>query len=160
MNALTKIRPGAFGLVVFGLMLSTVGTSIFKSTQQGTNSAANVPTGQIESAQVPTKPEQDSADQPEPDTALTYHQYSIDVEISNLDKLVRSAARDRLDAAVTADMVKSSLEEVTPPATPEDSARRLYLLRILRTLEDSEPLPTVEAVELPTVEGYRDVIGN
>lgn len=153
MNLLAKLRPGAFGLLLAGLALSTMATSLFKSTQQG-SAPANTKAA-VNAAQVPTKADAE----PEQATELTFHQYAIDTEIANLDKLVRKDARDRLDAGVTAEQVKGSLAQLGTPQTAEESARRLYLLRMLRTLEDSEPLPTVEDAQLPTVEGYRDAIG-
>jgi type II secretory pathway pseudopilin PulG len=160
MNVLAKLRPGAFGLVILGLLLSTVATSMFKATG-GSASTSNTKAA-VNTAQAPaTDGESDTDATQEPEQVeLTFHEYAIETEISNLDKLVRTAARERLDAGVTADQVKGSLAALADqPPTPETTARKLYLLRALRTLEDSEPLPAVEAVESPTVEGYKDAIG-
>lgn len=161
MTLLTKLRPGAFGLLILGLMLSTVATSVFKGTQ-GTSTASNTKAS-VNKAEVPTPDKAESEAEntdTEANTELTYYQFQIDTEIENLDKLIRSEARKRLDSGVTVEQVQGSLAALAnEPQTPENTARKLYLLRILQTLKDSEPLPTVEAVVVPTVEDYQDAIG-
>ena len=161
MTLLTKLRPGAFGLLVFGIMVSTVATSVFKGTQR-THHAPQNTSASVDHAALPqAEAETETTEQPDPEaeTELTYFQYQIDVEIENLDRLIRQAARARLDSGVTTGQVQSSLAALAnEPPTAESAARKLYLLRTLQTLKDDEPLPMVEVVEVPTVEDYQDVI--
>ena len=138
MNLLTKLRPGTFGLLIAALMLSTVGTSMLKGTRSASrNTPANINTASLEApaeadseseATVGAESELEASEASEAEPELTYYQYQIDVEIANLDKLIRKEARDRIDDGITAEQVKgalASMAQETPTAA--SAARKLYL---------------------------------
>jgi hypothetical protein len=157
MTFLTKVKPGAFGLLVFSLMLSTIATTAFKSATRPTVAPVSTQ-GNITRAAA----EANDAEVSEPieSNTLTYHDYQIDIELENLARLIKAEARTRLEAGVTQEQVEGALAALAnEPATPETTVRRLYLLRTLQTLKGEAPAPEVEPVAIPTVEGYRDEIG-
>lgn len=152
MSLITKIRPGAFGLLLLSISLSTIATTAFKSTTRPTVAPASTQ-GNIARAAAGDA-EADNPDSP------TYHEYQIEIELENLARLIKAEARTRLDAGVTQEQVDGAIAALAnEPATPENTARRLYLLRTLQTLKGEAAPPEVEAIEIPTVEGYRDAIG-
>ena len=161
MNLLAKFRPGVLGLLLAAIALSTFATSIYKgvprstATEQGNvrKSRAEVPAPVEEATEEAAEEAADTGPKP------TFYHYAIDVELQNLATLIKAEARHRLEEGVTVEQVNGALHALSKqPATPENTARKLYLLRTLQTLKDGEGLPQVEAIKEPTIEDYRDEI--
>ncbi|MEO0985988.1 MAG: hypothetical protein AAFY20_10600 [Cyanobacteria bacterium J06639_14] len=157
MNFLLKFRPGIFGLLVLAIAVSTCGQAAFKA--RAPVYVADSRNSQVTNkASVPTDESEATPEEPEV-PELTYYDYQIEVELRNLMELIKAEARDRIDADITAEQINGSLAQIADePATPESTARKLYLLRALQTIKDGEVLPEPGPITTPTIEDYRHEI--
>ena len=161
MNALFKLRPGLFGLLLGAIAISSfshavtrpprpTGGPVMESSVQGDR-----PT---EAAQAPELPEPETDLEYEPEV-LTYLQYQIDVDLTNLEQTIRNRAADHIDQGRSQSDLNDLLYELGQEwrATPEQLVQRLAINRALQTITDGEPAPNRDAIINPTVEDYRNV---
>lgn len=153
MTSLTKLRPGAFGLLIGAVALSAIGQTIFKGASPPRISATDTQSNVSQAVVTDVEGEGAIA----PGSELTYYQYQVDTELDNLVKQIRAAARDGLDNGATIESVNAALYDLTQqPSSAAVTTQKLVLLRQLQSLEDGEAIPTVEPTTLPTVEGYQN----
>ena len=168
MNALFKLRPGLFGLLLGAIAISSFSHAVTRPPR---------PTGApvMESSVQRDRPtEEPSEPLPEPETdleyepetdleyepdVLTYLQYQIDVDLTNLEQTIRNRATDHIDQGRSQADLNNLLYALGKDwrATPEQLVQRLAINRALQTITDGEPAPTRDAIVNPSVEDYRNV---
>lgn len=157
MNALLKLKPGLFGLLIAGIAIGSFGHSLGKAgslapaPNQRTNIAANA-VGQVE----PETPAEEP--HPEPEASYTFYQYAVDTDLVNLEQKIGNRALELLNAELDADAINARLWDLGQDwhGTPNQLVDRIALHRALQTLVDGEPRPTGGSIANPTVEGYRN----
>ena len=160
MNALFKLRPGLFGLLLGAIAISSFSHAVTRPPR---------PTGGavMESSVQRDRPtEEPSEPLPEPETdleyepeVLTYLQYQIDVDLTNLEQTIRNRAADHIDQGRSQADLNNLLYALGKDwrATPEQLVQRLAINRALQTITDGEPAPNRDAIVNPSVEDYRNV---
>lgn len=159
MNALLKLKPGLFGLLLGAIAISSFAHAISRPPR-GTGG----PVGEASMRPDAVEVEPETETLPEPETPLeyepeqlTYLQYQIEVDLGNIEQTIRNRAADHLDKGRSQADLNNLLFSLGQDwrATPEQLVQRLAINRALQTITDGEPAPNRDAVIDPTVEDYR-----